>query len=43
MNTKRLEKIAERSQEKFKNIIYDIDLLWEKMKTVTYGYHSIIN
>ena len=34
MNTRRLEKMAERSQEEFKNIIYDIDLLWEKMKTV---------
>ena len=35
MNTKRLEKMAERSQEEFKNIIYDIDLLFDCWH---YGY-----
>lgn len=33
-NAKRIEKIAKKSKNEFKNIIYDIELLWDKMKTV---------
>lgn len=33
-NAKRIEKIARKSKAEFKNIIYDIELLWEKMKVV---------
>lgn len=33
-NAKRKEKIARKSKAEFKNIIYDIELLWEKMKVV---------
>lgn len=34
-NARRIEKIAKMSDENFKNIIYDIDLLWKNMTAVS--------
>jgi len=33
-NAKRIEKIAKKSKKEFKKIIYDINLLWEKMTNI---------